>query len=276
MKKSMMTKLAAVGLVATWGCSVDLSREEAILRILIDGASTEAEEISVEVSDGGDLPPYQDVFALTGAPSQPLPDISVARGTVWVTAVTIDGNGRTIDGPYRESRMLNQGTNGMTIDFSTDPPRTVGATEGLVTAVSRQSFSVEPADGRWAVAVDSATWSNAIAELTTALGGAPTTLTVRHITVATDSAGDDDTETFDEIWSGDVVVTIEGGQLMAPGGRFVAQDFNSFQTKALDIDIMAWLTPPGDARVVLSGASASDDLELPIQLSVTIELLGGR
>ena len=109
--------------VAASGCFIDLGREESTLLIIVDGTSSMASTIVVEVDDGGDLPPFQGQFLLNGDPSQPLPAISIASGSVVVTAVTIDESGNNVDGPVREMVMLRNGANGLQLDFSAPPPK---------------------------------------------------------------------------------------------------------------------------------------------------------
>ena len=136
-----------------------------------------------------------------------------------------------------------------------------------------------PATGQWQVEipVDVVTWQAGIDMLTNELGGAPSLLQIRHVSIASELAGgDDDVYTFDELWSGPVSVRIVGGTVDADGGTFVPQQgLISAITRGLEIDITTWSTLPANARVVVTGPVA-DEVDEAVALSYSLQLLGRR
>ena len=268
------------------GCFVDLERDELVLRIFVDGASAEAREVLVSVSDSPDLNPFQQRFELVDVAradepgSQALPDISVLTASVTVAAQTIDASGQRLDEEVAETIELLPGVTGLTLDFSAPalPPPQAGITSRAVEVSSEQTVDTEPAGTPWvlSIPIDPTAWSTALARLSSELGGPPESLELLHVSVFSGAVGDDDEATFDEIWRGRVIVAVRGGSVDATVGDLDAQDINQQQWSGKQTVLTEWLTTlPSDAEVVLTGNPASD-IELPVRLTAVVEVVGRR
>ena len=279
--KSKLRTLTALTLpvLGLAGCFVDLDRDEAVLRILVDGAGPTAEDIIVEVDDGADLPPFVGRFRLTGAPSQPLPDINIATGMARVTAWTVDENGIEVDARRQRLLDLRLGANGLQLDFSAPMERERTAQDAVAVASAATTLESAPASGgTWRVElpIDQAAWSAAVARMTSDLGGTPSVLRVWHVTVGVEAVpGDEDgLDGLDELWEGTVQVRLEGQGLSAEAGSFQAIDLVQTRLSGVDVDVISWTTLPVYAAIVLTGATPSEEPDLPARVVVELELLG--
>ncbi|MEM7674943.1 MAG: hypothetical protein AAF449_02965, partial [Myxococcota bacterium] len=183
------------------GCFVDLQRDEALLQILIEGVSVDAEDIVVQVDDRSDLGAFTERFQLaeaalpSSAGSQILPVISLAPGTVSVTGHTVDGQGTMIDGPVNDEIVLVQGTSGLTIDFSA-PPTMLGLNDRLFILPVRTTLMESPTTGAWSISMplDAVEWASALAQVSDELGGTPTRISIRHATLVSEPELDESAE----------------------------------------------------------------------------------
>ncbi len=270
--------MSAVLALALCGCSVDVDRDEALLRVLVSGTSAEASHIALQVEsvDGGGS--YFEQFDLAAIVDRQLPDISAPTGLARVTATTVDSMGFDLDGPVVEEVLLRPGANGLELDFtrsqeSVEP----GGGQALTTVVLSIDLVSGPEFGTWRVEipVDGAVWSAALTRLRTALGTAPSSLTLRHvdITVLPGADGDDSPE-LDDLWEASVGVQMVGmGVVAVDAGMFTAGEFSATQLSST-AELTPWLTLPADARVLLEGAVESGGPSLPVRLDVELELLG--
>ncbi|MEO1338651.1 MAG: hypothetical protein AAFV29_23610, partial [Myxococcota bacterium] len=259
------------------GCFVDLERDEAILQILVDGVDASAQEIIVEVDDGMD-DPFVDRFALSSVAlssvdgSQTLPFISLEPGEVTVRGRTVDATGNNVGMPVMDSISLQSGSSGLTLDFSA-PPVVPGDDEQIFHLIADVRLDVEPA-GAITIPVSQMVWDMASAGLT----GTPDRFQVTHITISSQEVDiGEQPDTLDEIFEGTVDMQVFFGGIVRGGVSFVAQDLNSIQLSAPQIDISTWASAvPSDAAVTVSGVFPSDGLEVPILLRVDLEVLAGR
>jgi len=259
------------------GCFVDLERDEAILQILVDGVDASAQEIIVEVDDGMD-DPFVDRFALSSVAlssvdgSQTLPFISLEPGEVTVRGRTVDATGNNVGMPVMDSISLQSGSSGLTLDFSA-PPVVPGDDEQIFHLIADVRLDVEPA-GAITIPVSQMIWDMASAGLT----GTPDRFQVTHITISSQEVDiGEQPDTLDEIFEGTVDMQVFFGGMVRGGVSFVAQDLNSIQLSAPQIDISTWASAvPSDAAVTVSGVFPSDGLEVPFLLRVDLEVLAGR
>ncbi|MEL7371492.1 MAG: hypothetical protein AAFN74_21395, partial [Myxococcota bacterium] len=110
------------------------------------------------------------------------------------------------------------------------------------------------------------------------LTGTPDRFQVTHITISSQEVDiGEQPDTLDEIFEGTVDMQVFFGGMVRGGVSFVAQDLNSIQLSAPQIDISTWASAvPSDAAVTVSGVFPSDGLEVPILLRVDLEVLAGR
>ena len=286
--------LASVMLVLG-GCFVDLEREEAALRIFIDGASANAERVIVEVDDGPDRDPFVAPFELNdaartaGPPALALPTISLGVGQVMVRAQTVDAAGQVVDAIRSEDLVLVAGASGLNIDFGAPPivePNDNTANNNTGTGVmqqvetfdSGQTFETAPEVGNWSatVPIDPTAWTAMRAQLDAALGGVPTGLRIQHVTFISEAL-DEDAESLDDLWTPTVAIRVLGAGVNASVGNFPTADIVQSQSPGLDIDVLSWVDDlPSDARVELTGMVPSDGPELPARIRVVIEVVGSR
>ena len=289
-RKRVWALAAAAGLFLS-ACSVDLERSEAVLGLFIDGAGDTAQEVVIEVDDQLGQPPFVSRFTLTdaareaGPPAFALPDISVATGTVVVTARTFDSASLVVDGPRRETIELVPGRNGLTIDFmapevvrTESPPANGGGAEQSSRQVSASVVvQTEPSGNTLTLelAVSAIEWAAALTAFEADLQSSPASLVIQQVSVISEDAGDE-APSLDELWSGTVTVDVVGASVDASVYSFAAPSANQVQSAVAAVDVTAWRALPSDARVVLSGTLADDDVDTPFALRVSLDILATR
>ncbi len=298
---------AAAATLAVYGCFVDLAREEAVLRIFVDGANEAARELVVEVVDDPDLPPFTARFELNdaarddGPPSFALPDVSVVTGQVLIRARTLNEVDALVDGPLEERIDLVAGTNGLLIDFlappavlppgdndnsnnnnpggntnSNDNNTPTGPTQQVSSLTAVQQFSIEPVGAQWVaeVPIGASAWTSLLTTLEAGLGEPAASLRIQHVTVVSDPIGVEEAESFDDGWEGTITVRVRGGDVDSVAAAFDGQELTQARSASLDIDVLAWRDGlPADARVELSGAVPEEGPDLPLVIRAIVEVV---
>ena len=283
--------LAFSGLMVLSGCVVDLSRDEAVLRLQVDGTSDVAKSIVISVDDGLDMPPFVGVFALEDFARadtmglQVLPDISVATGTVTVTAQLRDARDALLPGILAASLVIERRLFGYLLDFANAPSAEPMADERV--AEARFTTTVNeppPSAGLWEVTVpvDRTRWESAIQTLTSELGGVPAHIEVRRFKVEVVSAGGDDdddddgAETLDSLWAGPLTAIARGNGVDRLVGEFnIGSSVPLLNQPVESIDLSEWLITT-DGNMLILSSEVSDGAETPVGFAVTLELLGRR
>lgn len=283
----MKMRLLIGGFVLSlFGCSVDLSRDEAFLSVLIEGAPPVATKAFLRLSHPEDDLVYeQDKLLSPEGEIQTVPTLSLPAGAVFLELDLVDAENNRLDMLMRRELVLRaehttrarisyrgelvlDPVSGQTIEV---PPQGVEIEENLVVAAPLPA-PVSEGDVLQVRLDVAAVLPELLMRLERDLSGTPTQVLFRSLTV---SVLGTETPTLDDVWSGTVTVRLEGA-IGATVTSFPAPEAVSAPAEVSPaIDVTGWVSGSPGATLVLSGFEARDmpdSGESPRQASVEVQL----
>ena len=262
--------------VAGTGCPVDLERESAILSLLVLRTGN-AEAISVVLDEEDDFEPFTATFTLTSSDAERLPDITAPAGLIALTAESLDDTRMVLQRKRNDIRLL-AGVNEINLDFGggSNQPEPIFERNEIVTAEARfDTWDAVPPNFDVTIITPSTAIEDAITRLSKALGEQPSTLTLRTVELTSEDPYPGSSNELENIWSGQVSVRLTGGNVDVALLPFTPIDDQVSKSYTTPINATSWLTgSPPNVEVQLSGPRSIDEPDLPLRLSIRLDLAG--
>lgn len=258
------------------GCFVDLDRDAAILRLVVESTHPMARAVRVSLDETEDVEPFSTTFALDNTEArQVLRPINAPPGLIALTAETLDASAAVLQ-RLDDNLRIFPGLNEVRLDFGegsggvpeNERNQVIMAETTVTTATVGRLFVVS-------VPVAREDFETAIMRITEALDTAPTALALVSVDVVVQETGGTPSE-FDDHWrpGGEITVRVTGGNVDLSLPPFVPQDEQANFTYERRFDVSDWLTAPSDTVVRIIGSPPIGGPDLPLIVSVRLNLGG--
>ena len=279
-----MNRYLLVVLLLCSSCFVDLSRDEALLRLEIVNLSPQADFVSVRIEPVvGEIESMTQIFDISPCSEcsgslVSLPEISLPTGIVELEIFSLRSNNDVVDGPARGQVSLVEGLNIDRVNFGSSGPDNPSDDPPVVEIIL--SFSLEvnnievpiPNAARNLDVVVSAPLGELLADLRSRMSSEFRRVRVSRVDLRSLALpNDDEADSFENIWTGvPQIALVDGTTELSKFAPSVLDDIHLRASTSVDI-LDSWVVRPEDARIKVEGISPLDP-DFPIRLELVVEL----